>query len=251
MKYLNVTQKETVIFIGICFFILTFTNPSLRSRAGLADAQPSVDEQVMLCGNMHIIYLGGGTSAKGAFATTMVMAIRADYTPVGSGTAISVRSDVLADGETDDDVYAVFTDNPKFVEYLQKEVFYEIPFFGKKEIPGEEKSIPVYQANITRSGDGVTRVTERIESEKAQIELTWFDLETPMVLTAPPRGFGPPFKISGVMIPAKSVRVLINGIEAKGELRQGRKEGGFSIPPAFVFFSTAWVKPSTPVPPKE
>jgi len=107
-----------------------------------------MDEQVMLCGNMHIVYLGGGASAKGAFATTMVMAIRADYTPIGRGTAISVRSDVLADGETDDDVHAVFTDNPKFVEYLQKEVFNEVPFFGK---PGEEKST-VEDSRVTVRG---------------------------------------------------------------------------------------------------
>ena len=203
-------------------------------------------EQVVLCGSMPVIYLGGEESARRA--TTMVMAIRAEYTPVGVGTAILVRSDVLADGKTDDDVRAVFTDNLKFVEYLQKEIFYEIPLFGKF---GAEKSTPVYPASIMRSGDGVTSVTERIEAEKMQLELTWSDLGTPMVLTAPPRSVGPPFTISGVIIPAKSVKVLINGVEAKGTLQKGPEERGVSFPSAFVMASTTWVKPPWTVPPKQ
>lgn len=139
---------------------------------------------------------------------------------------------------------AVFTDNLEVVDFLQRQVFYEIPLFGK---PDSERSLPVYEAKITRDLVGRRYLTEQIEAEEIKLQLTWADLQTPRILAGPPHALGPPFKISGVMIPAAGFKILVNGVSAKGSFDAGPKEGGLQMPPAFVLLSTIWSQPNQQV----
>ena len=229
--------------LGILFAIVgTYfvSVPNAQAQGFVRPAPGLKSEKVVLAGSMNVIWS----------ETTSIMSIVADYTPVGKGTAVLVRSDVLADAETEDGVRAVFTDNMKFVEYLQEVVFNEIPLFGR---PGSERSVPVHEATINNSGDGRSQITTKVLSDDMKIEIKWSDLEAPVVVTSAPRSFGPPFYINGMMLPAKSFQVLINGTEVKGKFEsfgKGPEGCKTQIPPVFTLISTTWIQPDVPVPSK-
>ena len=232
-----------ITVLGLMFAIAELCLVSLSDAQAQGVVRPAPvlkAEKVVLAGSMNVIW----------GETTRIMSIIADYTPVGKGTAVLVRSDILADGETDDDVRAVFTDSPKFVKYLQEAVFNEIPLFGR---PGSERFVPVHKATIDNSGDGHSQITTKISSEDMTVEIKWSELETPVVVTSAPRSFGPPFYINGMMLPAKSFQVLINGTEVKGKFEsfgKGPEGGKTQVPPVFTLISTTWIEPEEPVKPK-
>lgn len=182
---------------------------------------------------MSLLTLG---DANGKVATRIFF-VRADYTPVGPGVAAAVHSDITADGKTDDDIAAVVTDNVAFVRYLQTELFNEVPLFGQADNPA---SLPVIVATSVRSAEGLARWTEAFESETVRLEISWLNVGTPTRLSAPPRTLGPPFAISGLMLSAEEVRVVVNGVPVRGGVPKALQEGGILFPPAFLFLSTLW-----------
>ena len=157
---LVIIQKFLFIFVVFTLIVPCFINVTTAQARGHDQPSPELrSEKVMCAGSMNIIW----------GASTTVMAVRAEYMPAGSGTAILIRSDVLADGRTADDIQAVFTDSLELVDFLQRQVFYEIPLFGK---PDSKRTLPVYQAKITRDLVGTRYLTEQIEAEDMKLELT-------------------------------------------------------------------------------
>ena len=152
------------------------------------------------------------------------------YSPVGRGHILYIRSDITGDGETEDDVKAIFTDNEELVEYMNREIltrFLKDPY-------------PVHKASFTYTGDPLTAWTEVIQSDKYTIILVWKDFIKPFVI-ATPMGGERPFGITSLGIPATSAEVYINGKKVVGrpfpEMR-GKAQNST----ARLWWGETWVK---------
>jgi len=155
---------------------------------------------------------------------------RVVYSPVGRGHILYIRSDITGDGETEDDVKAIFTDNKELVEYMNREIltrYLEDPY-------------PVYNAHFTYAGDPRTEWTEVVQSDDYTIVLVWKDFIEPF-LVATPIGGERPFGISSVGIPATTAEVYINGTKVVGEAFP-EMLGKAQNSTARLWWAESWVK---------
>ena len=161
--------------------------------------------------------------------TTRCSHWRVLFSPAGSGHALFLRSDV-----TDDEV-RIYTDHVEVARWLQQEILTTGEF--------SDRTIPTKTARFSRLGDTHTYWTETIETAEEHLLLTWTDFIEPFVINVPV-GSTPerPLGWSSVFVPARSVRLSLNGRMATGkafpEMRGERQSST-----AGLALSETWVRP--------
>jgi hypothetical protein len=85
--------------------------------------------------------------SEGERVTTFTFLVQVRYTEKGQGNVLFVQSDLVGDGE--DDVFAVFSDNPEVARYLRDELFSYTVFAGPS---GEGAPAPIVEASFESEG---------------------------------------------------------------------------------------------------
>ncbi|OGC92934.1 MAG: hypothetical protein A2W25_11520 [candidate division Zixibacteria bacterium RBG_16_53_22] len=162
---------------------------------------------------------------------TSVSFWRIVYSPAGRGHICYIKSDITGDGESADDVRAIYTDNEGLVEYMNREI---LPRYLKDPYP-------VYKAHFAGTGDPLKEWVEVIQSEKNTIFLVWKDFITPFLIATRMGSADNPFGLTSLCIPATTAEVYVNGKKAVGrpfpEMR-GKAQNST----ARLWWGETWVK---------
>ncbi len=189
---------------------------------------PTDPNQVRLTGENSFIRLH---NEEGGPMLTRASHWRVLYSPAGPGNILYLKSNLL------EDQVLVYSDNIALARWLQEEI--ESLLFPEFA----DQSLPVVDAQFTKSGDGRSFWTEKVESEEDTILLTWHDFVEPFMLrveagSAP----GRPHGVYSCFIPARQAQVTFNGIVAQGrpspEMRGDKQSSS-----ACLAWSETWVRP--------
>ena len=104
----------------------------------------------------------------------------------------------------------VYADNAGVARYLQRHVE------SLLHKPFADETLPIADAEFTRSGNSLSTVEERMQSAADEVILTWWDLMAPFILTMPPGSMGRPLGVYSTFLPAKSAQLTVNGKAAPG-----------------------------------
>jgi hypothetical protein len=91
--------------------------------------------------------------------TTLAWFVKVHYTVQGSGTVLFARSDLQGNGQ--DDVFAVFSDNPSLAEHLRDDVFSYTVFAG---VPDQTLPAPIVKATFESQDDFPNHVVESMQA---------------------------------------------------------------------------------------
>ena len=188
-------------------------------------SNPIDPNRVYLTGENSFIRL---SQEAGGAQTTRVSHWRILLSPSGQGHVLYIK--------TGDEV-AVYSDNIGLARWLQGAI--ESYLFEEFA----DQTIPVTEAEFTRSGDGRSFWTERIESEDDVISLTWYDFLEPFMLVSPAGSTpGRPLGVYSCFTPSRNAQITINGAVAEGvvslEMRGDRESSS-----ACLAWSETWVGP--------
>lgn len=151
------------------------------------------------------------------------------WSPAGQGHAMFVESSLLKR-------IHLYSDNAGLARYLQRtiETLLHAPF--------ADESLPVIDADFTRTGNALSTVEERVTSGKDEIVLAWWDLMAPFILTMPPGAMNRPIGVYSTFLPAKSAQLSVNGEAAPGKVflmdRFGKPASSCCLA-----WSESWTKP--------
>ena len=193
----------------------------------MSTANPTDPAEVRLTGENSFIRL---VQEEGGAETTRVSHWRVLYSPGGPGHVLFIKSDLI------DDEVRIYSDNIAMTRWLQGEI--ESMLFEEFA----DESIPVIEAEFTKTGAGRSFWTEKVESDEEIVLLTWYDFVEPFMLVVPA---GSPSRAHGVyscFIPAKSAQITISGDVAEGQVFQEMRGDKVSSP-ACLALSETWVSP--------
>ncbi len=151
------------------------------------------------------------------------------WSPAGQGHALFIETSLF------DNIH-VYSDNACMARYLQRniETLLHPPF--------ADESLPVIDADFTRTGHCLGTMEERIASGKDEIVLSWWDLMAPFILTMPPGAMNRPIGVYSTFIPAKSAQISVNGDAAAAKVflmdRFGKPASS-----ACLAWSESWTRP--------
>ncbi|HEX6318908.1 MAG TPA: hypothetical protein VFZ84_08530 [Burkholderiales bacterium] len=151
------------------------------------------------------------------------------WSPAGQGHAMFVESSLLKR-------IHLYSDNAGLARYLQRtiETLLHAPF--------ADESLPVIDADFTRTGNSLSTVEERVTSGRDEIVLAWWDLMAPFILTMPPGAMNRPIGVYSTFVPAKSAQLSVNGEAAPGQVflmdRFGKPASSCCLA-----WSESWTKP--------
>jgi hypothetical protein len=91
--------------------------------------------------------------------TTLAWFVKVHYTVQGSGTVLFARSDLQGNGQ--DDVFAVFSDNPSLAEHLRDDVFSYTVFAG---VPDQTLPALIVKATFESQDDFPNHVVESMQA---------------------------------------------------------------------------------------
>ena len=130
----------------------------------------------------------------------------------------------------------MYADNTGVARYLQRtiEVMLHKPF--------ADETLPVTDADFSRTGNSLSTVEERIVSSRDEIILTWWDLMKPFILTMPPGAMNRPIGVYSTFIPARSAQLSVNG-EATGGKVFPQERFGKASSSCCLAWSESWTKP--------
>jgi hypothetical protein len=105
-----------------------------------------------------------------------------------------------------------------------------------------DHSIPVTDAQFSKSGDPRYFWTEQVLAREEQISLTWYDIGEPLLIhTQPNADPARPYGVCTLLIPALGTRLSRNGVEATGRAWPREREGQpFST--CALAFSESWTE---------
>ena len=193
----------------------------------MASANPTDPNQIRLTGENSFIRLA---QEEGGPHTTRVSHWRVLYSPAGPGHVLYIKSDL-----TDDEV-RIYADNIALARWLQGEIESMLfPDFA-------DQSIPVMEAEFTKSGDGRSFWTETIENDDEKISLTWHDFVEPFMLVNPAGAGGRAHGVYSCFIPAMEAQITINGDVAEGSVVKEMR-GDKQSSTACLAWSETWVRP--------
>jgi len=181
---------------------------------------------VLMTGENSFIRLSGD---GGKTILERVSHWRVLWSPAGQGHAMFVESSLL-------NKIHLYSDNAGLARYLQRtiETLLHPPF--------ADESLPVIDADFTRTGNSLSTVEERVASGKDEIVLAWWDLMAPFILTMPPGAMNRPIGVYSTFIPAKSAQLSVNGEAAPGKVflmdRFGKPASSCCLA-----WSESWTKP--------
>ncbi len=193
----------------------------------MAAVQQMVDpHDVVMTGENSFIRLSddGGKSLVERVSHWRVL-----WSPAGQGHALFIESSLLKK-------ISVYSDNAGLVRYLQG----TIETLLYKDFAAE--SLPVIDAEFTRSGNSLSTVEERVVSRKDEIILAWWDLIAPFVLTMPPGALKRPLGVYSTFIPAKSAQLSVNGQAATAKVFSQERFGRPSSS-CCLAWSESWTRP--------
>jgi hypothetical protein len=150
--------------------------------------------------------------------------------PAGPGHVLYLKSELT------DDRWRIYSDNIAMARWLQSTVQ------GMLNEELKDQSIPVIDADFTKSGDPHTFWTERVSAWDEEITLTWYNIGEPLLLhTQPNAEPGRPYGVCTLLIPALGARLTANGAQAVGQPWPRDREGRpFST--CALAFSESWTE---------
>ena len=152
------------------------------------------------------------------------------WSPAGQGHALFIESPLAGKGPR------LYSDNAGMARFLQRtiETLLHPPF--------ADESLPVIDADFTRTGNALSTVEERVASGRDEIVLAWWDLMTPFILTMPPGAMNRPLGVYSTFIPARGAQLSVNGEAARAKVfaleRFGRPASSCCLA-----WSESWTKP--------
>jgi hypothetical protein len=181
--------------------------------------------QLILTGENPFIRL---SATDGAPNTTNASFWRIILCPAGPGHVLYLRSDLT------DDRWRIYSDNIAMARWLQSTVQ------GMLNAELADQTIPVIDAEFSKSGDARDFWTERLVTTEEEIALTWYSMGEPLLIhTQPNAEPGRPYGVCTVLIPALGARLSRNGIQAVGQPWAREREGRpFST--CALAFSESW-----------
>jgi hypothetical protein len=182
---------------------------------------------VVLTGENPFIRLG---DTDGGPATTNASFWRIILSPAGPGHVLYMKSELTQDR------WRIYSDNIAMTRWLQATVQ------GMLNAELADRSIPVIDADFSRSGDVRDFWTESLVSHDEEIELTWYDIGEPLLIHTQPNAVpGRPYGVCTILIPALGARLTRNGIQATGRPFATQREGRpFST--CALAFSESWTE---------
>jgi hypothetical protein len=150
--------------------------------------------------------------------------------PAGPGHVLYLKSELT------DDRWRIYSDNIAMARWLQSTVQ------GMLNAETADPTIPVIDAEFTKSGDARDFWTERLVTLDEVISLTWYSIGEPLLIhTQPNAEPGRPYGVCTVLIPALGARLSRNGVQAKGQPWAREREGRpFST--CALAFSESWTE---------
>jgi hypothetical protein len=150
--------------------------------------------------------------------------------PAGPGHVLYLNSELT------EKRWRIYADNIAMARWLQSTVQ------GMLNPETADTSIPVIDANFTKSGDPRYFWTEHVVSRNEEIGLTWYEIGDPLLIhTEPNAEPGRPYGVCTLLIPALGARLTRNGLEAAGRPWPREREGRpFST--CALAFSESWTE---------
>ena len=164
----------------------------------------------------------------GAPNTTNASFWRIILCPAGPGHVLYIKSELT------DDRWRIYSDNIAMARWLQSTVQ------GMLNAELADQTIPVIDAEFSKSGDARDFWTERLVTTEEEIALTWYSIGEPLLIhTQPNAEPGRPYGVCTVLIPALGARLSRNGIQEVGRPWPREREGRpFST--CALAFSESW-----------
>src|SRR5215510_2162484 len=152
------------------------------------------------------------------------------FSPGGPGHVLYLNSELTGNR------WRIYADNIAMARWLQSTVQ------GMLNPETADTSIPVTEAQFTKSGDPRYFWTEAAKSRDEEIALTWYQIGEPLLIhTEPNAEPGRPYGVCTLLIPALGARLTRNGVEAKGRPWPRDREGRpFST--CALAFSESWTE---------
>ena len=134
--------------------------------------------------------------------------------PAGPGHVLYLKSELTKDE------WRIYSDNIAMARWLQATIQ------GMLNAETGDQSIPVIDAEFTKSGDPAYYWTEHVWARDEEIALTWHDIGTPLLIHTQPndpadRRYG----VCTILIPTAAARLTLNGEQAKGQPWPREREG--------------------------
>jgi hypothetical protein len=170
------------------------------------------------------------SATDGGPTTTNASFWRIIFCPAGPGHVLYVKSDLT------EDRWRIYSDNIAMARWLQATVQ------GMLNAELADRSIPVIEAQFSKSGDPRYFWTERAVTRDEEIALTWYDIGDPLLIhTQPNADPGRPYGVCTVLVPALGARLSLNGAQAAGQAWPREREGRpFST--SALAFSESWTE---------
>ena len=193
----------------------------------MSTTNPTDPAEVRLTGENSFIRL---VQEEGGTETTRVSHWRVLYSPGGPGHVLFLKSDLI------DNEVRIYSDNIAMTRWLQGEI--ESMLFEEFA----DESIPVVEAEFTKTGDGRSFWTEKVESDEEIVLLTWYDFVEPFMLVSPAVAGGRTHGVYSCFIPAMRAQITVNGDAAEGSVVK-QMRGDKQSSTACLAWSETWVRP--------
>jgi len=193
----------------------------------MAEPQMVDPHDVVMTGENSFVRL---SNDGGKTMTDRVSHWRVLWSPAGQGHAVFIESPLTGERPI------IYADNAGVVRYLQRaiEVLLHKPFANE--------SLPIIDAEFSRTGNSLATVEERITTDDDAIVLSWWDLMKPFVLTMPPGAMNRPLGVYSTFIPAGSAQLSVNGEASPGKVFAQERFGRPSSS-CCLAWSETWTKP--------
>jgi len=188
---------------------------------------PADPNRVILTGENPFIRL---SQTDGGPNTTNASFWRIVTCPAGPGHVLYIHSELT------NSRWRIYADNIAMARWLQSTVQ------GMLNAETADTTIPVIEAQFTKSGDPHYFWTERVVSRDEEIALTWYQIGDPLLIhTEPNAEPSRPYGVCTLLIPALGARLTRNGVEAAGRPWPREREGRpFST--CALAFSESWTE---------
>jgi hypothetical protein len=153
------------------------------------------------------------------------------WSPAGQGHVIYIETPLIGKGAR------IYSDNPAVARYLQKKIEYLL------HKPFADESLPIHDAEFTRSGNSLSTVEERIATNDGEIVMAWWDLLPPFILTMPPGAMDRPIGVYSTFLPARSAQLTVFGKTASAKVFPADRFGKASSS-CVLAWSESWVGPA-------
>ena len=156
---------------------------------------------------------------------------RVILSPAGPGHVLYLKSELT------ENKLRIYSDNIAMARWLQ------VTIQGMLNAETADTSIPVVDAEFSRTGDVRSSWCERVHALDEELVLTWYDIGEPLMIHSAPNQIpGRKYGVNTLLIPALGAQLARNGMTAKGKPWKREREGRpFST--CALAFSESWTEP--------